>query len=147
TETVYGLAADARRPEAVARLYAAKGRRAHNPLIVHVSGIEQARELAQFDAQAEAVAAAFWPGPQTLVLPLRAGGGLAPAVTAGGARVALRMPAHEVAQAVLRAFGGVLAAPSANPSGRISPSTAAHVLDPENGLAGRIAAVVDAGPC
>ncbi len=147
TETVYGLAADARRPEAVARIYAAKGRPAHNPLIVHVSGIEQARELAQFDAQAEAVAAAFWPGPLTLVLPLRAGGGLAPAVTAGGTRVALRMPAHEVAQAVLRAFGGVLAAPSANPSGRISPTTAAHVLDPENGLAGRIAAVVDAGPC
>lgn len=147
TETVYGLAADARRAEAVARIYAAKGRPSHNPLIVHVSGMEQARELAAFDAEAEAVAAAFWPGPLTLVLPLRAGSGLAPAVTAGGASVALRWPAHPVAQAVLRAFGGVLAAPSANPSGRISPTTAAHVLDPDSGLAGRIAAVVDAGPC
>ena len=147
TETVYGLAADARQPQAVARIYAAKGRPAHNPLIVHVSSIEQARELGQFNAGAEAVAAAFWPGPLTLVLPLRAGAGLAPAVTAGGDSVAIRFPAHPVAQAILRAFGGVVAAPSANPSGRISPTTAAHVLDPENGLSGRIAAVVDAGPC
>ncbi len=147
TETVYGLAADARRAEAVARIYAAKGRPAHNPLIVHVSSLAQARELAVFDAAAEAAAAAFWPGPLTLVLPLRADSGLAPAVTAGGDRVALRWPAHPVAGAILRAFGGVLAAPSANPSGRISPTTAAHVLDPQNGLSGRIAAVVDAGPC
>lgn len=147
TETVYGLAADAGNPAAVARIYAAKGRPAHNPLIVHVGTIAQARALAVFTAEAEALATAFWPGPLTLVLPLRPGAGLAPAVTAGGDSVALRVPRHPVALAVLTGFGGPLAAPSANPSGRISPTSAAHVLDPQAGLAGRIAAVVDAGPC
>ena len=147
TETVYGLAADARDAQAVARIYAAKGRPSHNPLIVHVAGVDQARVLARFTPQAEALAAAFWPGPLTLVLPMALDAGLAPAVTAGGGSVALRLPAHPVAQAVLAAFGGPLAAPSANPSGRISPTSAAHVLDPQTGLMGRIAAVVDAGPC
>lgn len=166
TETVYGLAADARRTDAVARIYAAKGRPSYNPLIVHVSGIDEAATYARLDAPARAVADAFWPGPLTLVLPLRdqagkagAGGAaaavagmgadtrLADRVTAGLGTVALRAPAHPVARAVLAAFGGPLAAPSANPSGRISPTEAAHVLDPATGLAGRIAAVLDAGPC
>lgn len=144
TETVYGLAADATDARAVAAIYAAKGRPAHNPLIVHLPDVAAARRFAQFDAVAERLAAAFWPGPLTLVLPLRPDAGLAPAVTAGLDRVAIRVPAHLVAQAVLRATGRPLAAPSANPSGRVSPTTAAHVLD---GLAGRIAAVIDAGAC
>lgn len=144
TETVYGLAADATDPAAVAAIYAAKGRPAHNPLIVHLPDLDAARALAELGPVGEALAAAFWPGPLTLVAPLRAGAGLAPAVTAGLPTVALRVPAHPVAQAVLRAAGRPLAAPSANPSGRISPVTAAHVLA---GLEGRIAAVLDAGPC
>ena len=144
TETVYGLAADARQPGAVARIYAAKGRPSHNPLIVHVSGIEQAQALARFTPQAEAVAAAFWPGPLTLVLPMAPDAGLAPAVTAGGESVALRCPGHPVAQAILAAFGGPLAAPSANPSGRVSPTRSDHVLA---GLSGRIEAVLEGGPC
>jgi L-threonylcarbamoyladenylate synthase len=143
TETVYGLAADATNPEAVAAIYAAKGRPAFNPLIVHVPDAAAAARLGDLRG-ADALAAAFWPGPLTLVAPLRAGAGLAPAVTAGLGTVALRVPAHPVAQAVLRAAGRPLAAPSANPSGRISPVTAAHVLA---GLGGRIAAVLDAGPC
>jgi len=144
TETVYGLAADATDPAAVAAIYAAKGRPAHNPLIVHLPDLQAARRFARFDPVAERLAAAFWPGPLTLVLPLRPGSGLAPAVTAGHDRVAIRVPAHPVAQALLRAAGRPLAAPSANPSGRVSPTTAAHVLD---GLSGRIDAVIDAGPC
>lgn len=146
TETVYGLAADARNPEAVAGIYRAKDRPAHNPLIVHVSDLAMARKFAHFTDAAEALAAAFWPGPLTLVLPLRKDAGLAQAVTAGHSRVALRSPDHPAAQAVLAAFGGPLAAPSANPSGRISPTSADHVLDPAAGLGGRIAAVLDAGP-
>lgn len=144
TETVYGLGADARDPQAVAAIYAAKGRPAFNPLIVHVSDLDAATRLARFGPEARRLAEAFWPGPLTLVLPLAAGAGLAPAVTAGLDSVAVRVPAHPVAQALLRAFGGPVAAPSANPSGRISPTTAAHV---GAGLAGRIAAVIDAGPC
>jgi L-threonylcarbamoyladenylate synthase len=144
TETVYGLAADARAPAAVAAIYAAKGRPAFNPLIVHVPDAAAARRVAAFPPLARRLAAAFWPGPLTLVLPLAADAGLAPAVTAGLPTVALRVPAHPVAQAVLRAFGGPLAAPSANPSGRVSPTTAAHVRD---GLAGRIGAILDGGPC
>lgn len=147
TETVYGLAGDARQAQAVARIYAAKGRPAHNPLIVHVADIDAARALAVFTPEAEAVAAAFWPGPLTLVLPLAPKAGLTSAVTAGGDSVALRVPAHPVARAILTVFGGPLAAPSANPSGRISPTSAAHVLAAQGGLAGRIAAVVDGGPC
>ncbi|WP_071798546.1 L-threonylcarbamoyladenylate synthase [Natronohydrobacter thiooxidans] len=144
TETVYGLAGDARSGEAVARIFAAKGRPAHNPLIVHLAAIEGARALADLPEPAEALAGAFWPGPLTLVAPLRAGHGVAPAVTAGLPTVALRLPAHPVARALLTAFGGPVAAPSANPSGRISPTTPAHVLA---GLGDRVAAVLDGGAC
>ena len=144
TETVYGLGGDARSDRAVAGIYAAKGRPSFNPLIVHVSDLESAQGFAVFDLVAQALAAAFWPGPLTLVLPLRDGHGLSALVTAGLPTVALRVPAHPVAQALLAAFGGPLAAPSANPSGRVSPTRAAHVVD---GLGGRIAAVVDGGAC
>jgi L-threonylcarbamoyladenylate synthase len=144
TETVYGLGGDARSDLAVARIFEAKGRPRFNPLIVHVPDVVAARAFAQFDARAEAVAAAFWPGPLTLVLPLRADSGLSPLVTAELDTVAIRVPAHPLAVALLRAFAGPLAAPSANPSGRVSPTRAAHVLD---GLSGRIAAVIDGGPC
>lgn len=147
TETVYGLAADARNPEAIARIYAAKDRPAFNPLIVHVADLAEARRIADFGAEAELLAAAFWPGALTLVLPLRPEAGIAGLATAGLETVGLRVPDHPVSQAVLRRFGGPLAAPSANASGRISPTTAAHVLDPDGGLGGRIAAVLDAGAC
>lgn len=147
TETVYGLAADARDGAAVARIYAAKGRPSFNPLIVHVPDLAAAERLARFSAPARALARAFWPGPLTLVLPLAEGAGIAGIVTAGLETVGLRVPAHPLAQAVLRAFGGPLAAPSANASGRISPTTADHVLDPDGGLAGQIAAVLDGGAC
>ncbi|WP_284264877.1 L-threonylcarbamoyladenylate synthase [Roseicyclus amphidinii] len=144
TETVYGLAADATAPEAVAAIYAAKGRPSHNPLIVHVPDLATAQTLATLPAQAEALARAFWPGPLTLVLPLKPGHGLAPAVTAGLPAVAIRVPAHPAMQAVLRSLQGPVAAPSANPSGRISATTPAHVRD---GLGDRVAAILDAGPC
>ena len=144
TETVYGLGADARSEAAVAALYAAKGRPAHNPLILHLAHAGMAREIALLPAAAERLAERFWPGPLTLVAPLRAGSGVVPAATAGLPTAALRVPAHPVAEALLTAFGGPLAAPSANPSGKVSPTSAAHVLE---GLQGRIAAVVDAGPC
>ncbi len=144
TETVYGLGADARDDQAVARIFAAKGRPRFNPLILHVADVAAARALCVFDARAERLAAAFWPGPLTLVLPLREGAGISPLATAGLPTVAVRVPAHPVALALLAAFGGPVAAPSANPSGRVSPTTAAHVL---TGLSGRIDAVVDGGPC
>ncbi len=144
TETVYGLGADARLDRAVAGIYAAKGRPAFNPLIVHVAGLDAAEALAEMSSEARRLAAAFWPGPLTLVLPLRAGAGLSERVTAGLGTVALRAPAHPVAQQLLAAFGGPLAAPSANRSGAVSPTSRAHVLD---GLGGRIAAVLDGGPC
>lgn len=144
TETVYGLGGDARNDRAVAAIFAAKGRPSFNPLIVHVPDLAAARAVAVFDDRAEAVAAQFWPGPLTLVLPLREEAGISPLVTAGLATVAVRVPAHPVAQGLLRAFGGPLAAPSANPSGKVSPTRAAHVLA---GLSGRIAAVVDGGAC
>jgi len=144
TETVYGLGGDARDDLAVARIFDAKGRPRFNPLIVHVPDVAAARGHALFDDRAEAVAAAFWPGPLTMVLPLRDGSGLSPLVTAGLATVAIRVPAHPVARALLRAFGGPLAAPSANPSGKVSPTRAAHV---RAGLSGRIEAVLDGGAC
>lgn len=144
TETVYGLGGDARSDLAVARIYEAKGRPRFNPLIAHVSDMDMARSLAVFDARAEALAARFWPGPLTLVLPLRADAGLSPYVTAELPTVAIRMPAHPVARALIAAFGGPIAGPSANPSGRISPTRAAHVIE---GLSGRIAAVIDGGAC
>ncbi len=144
TETVYGLGADATNDAAVARVFDAKGRPRFNPLIVHVPDLAAARRIARFDGRAEGLAAAFWPGPLTLVLPLRPDAGLAPLVTAGLDSVAIRVPTHALAQALLAAAGRPLAAPSANPSGRISPTTAAHVLA---GLSGRIAAVLDGGAC
>jgi L-threonylcarbamoyladenylate synthase len=143
TETVYGLAADATNPEAVARIYAAKGRPPFNPLIVHVESLAAAERLAQFGPQARALAEAFWPGPLTLVLPRRAGSGLAPAVSAGLATIGIRVPSHPAMLALLRAVGRPLAAPSANASGSISPTTAEHVLA---SLGERAPTVVDGGP-
>ncbi|WP_127105085.1 L-threonylcarbamoyladenylate synthase [Pararhodobacter zhoushanensis] len=144
TETVYGLGGDATQDHAVAGIFAAKGRPRFNPLIVHVPDVALVSRYAVLTPLAEQLAAAFWPGPLTLVLPLRLDGGLSPLVTAGLETVAVRVPAHPVARALLEAFGGPLAAPSANPSGRISPVTAQHVLD---GLSGRIDGVVDGGAC
>jgi L-threonylcarbamoyladenylate synthase len=142
TETVYGLAGDATSDVAVAAIYAAKGRPAFNPLIVHVRDLTHAKMLALFEPKAEALAHAHWPGPLTLVLPLRPDAGLAGAVTAGLPTVAIRVPAHRAMQAVLTATGKPLAAPSANASGTISPTRAEHVL---RSLGGRIALVVDDG--
>src|SRR5664280_709553 len=144
TETVYGLGADARHGEAVARLYAAKGRPSFNPLIAHVADAEAARRLARFDAAAEKLAAAFWPGPLTLVLPKRPDCGVADLALAGLDSVAVRVPAHRIAHALLAAFNGPVVAPSANRSGHVSPTSAAHVL---NDLRGRIDLVLDGGPC
>lgn len=144
TETVYGLGADARQGVAVAAVFEAKGRPAFNPLIVHVADTATAQTYVEWNDAAQTLASAFWPGPLTLVLPLREGHGLSSLVTAGLQTVALRVPAHPAAKALLNAFGGPVAAPSANPSGRISPTKADHVLA---GLAGRIAAVIDDGPC
>ena len=144
TETVYGLGGDATDDLAVARIFDAKGRPRFNPLIVHLPDLAAAERVAVFDDIARNVAQAFWPGPLTLVLPLRAGAGLSPLVTAGLSTVAIRVPAHPLARALLRAVGRSVAAPSANPSGRVSPTRAAHVLD---GLSGRIAAVLDGGAC
>lgn len=144
TETVYGLAARADRPEAVARIYRAKGRPDFNPLIVHVPDLAAAARLARVDSRAERLAARFWPGPLTLVLPLRADAGIAPAVTAGLPTIALRVPAHPVMRAVLAAAGVPLAAPSANRSGRVSPTTADHVAAD---LGDRIDLVLDGGAC
>lgn len=142
TETVYGLAADATDSAAVAGIYAAKGRPSFNPLIVHVPDLAAARTLAAFDARAEALAAAFWPGPLTLVLPVRPGA-ISTLVTAGLDTVAIRVPAHRAMQALLRASARPLAAPSANASNRISPTRARHVLAT---LEGRIPLVIDDGP-
>lgn len=144
TETVYGLGGDARSDLAVAQIFAAKGRPSFNPLIVHLPDIAAVERIATLGPRARDLAQAFWPGPLTLVLPLRDGAGISPLVTAGLPTVAVRVPAHPLAQALLRAFGGPIAAPSANPSGRISPTRADHVLQ---GLSGRIAAVLDGGPC
>ncbi len=144
TETVYGLGADARNGTAVAGIYAAKGRPSFNPLIVHVASAEQAQKFGQWSPVAQKLATAFWPGPLSLVLPLVPDHGLSSLVTAGLPSVALRVPAHPAAQALLQAFGGPVAAPSANPSGRISPTTAQHVLE---GLGPNVAAVLDDGPC
>lgn len=144
TETVYGLGGDARNGAAVAGIYAAKGRPSFNPLILHLPDLAAVGRYAVLNDTAMTLARAFWPGPLTLVLPLRADAGLSSLVTAGLATVAVRVPAHPLAQGLLRAFGGPLAAPSANPSGRISPTTADHV---RRGLGGRIAAILDGGAC
>jgi L-threonylcarbamoyladenylate synthase len=143
TETVYGLGADATSGPAVARLYAAKGRPRFNPLIAHVRDAAAAATLARFDAAAERLAAAFWPGPLTLVLPKTPQCAVADLATAGLDTVAVRVPSHPVARDLLAAFGRPVVAPSANRSGHVSPTTAAHVLAD---LAGRIDLVIDAGP-
>ena len=144
TETVYGLAANANNLQAVARIYAAKGRPDFNPLIVHVADREAAERLAVFNQVADSFAEAFWPGPLTLVLPLRDGAAVTKAVTAGLPTIAIRCPAHPVMQAVLSATGMNLAAPSANRSGGLSPTRAEHVLD---SLGDSVAMILDAGPC
>ncbi|MBL4872539.1 MAG: threonylcarbamoyl-AMP synthase [Rhodobacteraceae bacterium] len=144
TETVYGLGADARNDRAVAGIFAAKSRPQFNPLIIHVADIAAVEEVAEIPFEARALAAAFWPGPLTLVLPTRRDSGLSDLVTAGLDTVAVRIPLNPIAQQLLREFGGPIAAPSANPSGKISPTTAGHVLD---GLSGKIAAVIDGGHC
>lgn len=142
TETVYGLAARADRDDAVAGIYRAKGRPDFNPLIVHVPDLAAAGRLALLDERAKALAAAFWPGALTLVVPRRADSGLAPAVSAGLPTVALRCPAHPAMQAVLRESGLALAAPSANRSGAISPTSAGHVAA---SLGTRVDLVLDGG--
>jgi len=143
TETVYGLGADAANPAAVAGIYRAKGRPAFNPLIAHVGDLTAARRIARFDAAAAALAEAFWPGPLTLVLPKTDHCAVADLATAGLDTVAIRIPAHPVAREILRVFGGPVVAPSANISGHVSPTTAAHV---QSDLAGRIDLIVDGGP-
>jgi L-threonylcarbamoyladenylate synthase len=143
TETVYGLGADAANGEAIARLYLAKGRPSFNPLIAHVMDLAAARRLALFDAAAERLAAAFWPGPLTLVLPKAPSCPVADLATAGLDTVAVRAPDSPVAQAILAAFDAPIVAPSANRSGHVSPTTAAHVAAD---LGGRIDLIVDGGP-
>ena len=142
TETVYGLGADATNPAAIARLYQAKGRPSFNPLIAHVGDLEAARLIGRFDPQAAALAEAFWPGPLTLVLPRTRDCAVADLATAGLDTIAIRVPAHPLARNILRAFAGPVVAPSANLSGHVSPTTAAHV---QSDLAGRIDLIVDGG--
>ena len=143
TETVYGLAADARSADGVARIYAAKGRPDFNPLIVHVPTLGVAETLGQFGPVERALATRFWPGPLTLVVPRTAACPVASIATAGLDTIALRVPGHRAMQALLAASGAPLAAPSANASGRVSPTRAEHVLA---SLDGRIALVIDDGP-
>lgn len=142
TETVYGLGADARDGRAVARIFEAKGRPSFNPLIVHVPNLEMAERYGVLNRQARDLVGEVWPAPLSIVVPLREGADLSPLVTAGQDSVALRMPNSAVALRLLEEFGGPVAAPSANPSGRISPTTADHVI---KGLGGRIDSVVDGG--
>ena len=144
TETVYGLAADARNDHAVARIFEAKGRPRFNPLIVHVADAATAQRYVAWSDLADRLAQAFWPGALTLVLPLRRDSGLSPLVTADLPTLAVRVPAHPLAHELLTQFDGPLAAPSANPSGKISPTTAAHVAA---GLSGRIEGILDGGAC
>ena len=142
TETVYGLGADATQDHAVAKIYAAKGRPQFNPLIAHVVDVEAAFALAEFSADALKLAARFWPGPLTLVLPRRVDCSVSLLASAGLPSLALRVPSHPIALELLRAVGRPVVAPSANPSGRISPTTAAHVaagLSPDM--------ILDGGPC
>ena len=143
TETVYGLGADATNAAAIARLYAAKGRPSFNPLIAHVADAAAARALAVFDPAADALAAAFWPGPLTLVLPRSAACPVADLATAGLDTVAVRVPAHRIARALIATLGRPVVAPSANQSGHVSPTTAEHVMAD---LADRIDLVLDDGP-
>ena len=144
TETVYGLAADATDGAAVARIYEAKGRPAFNPLIVHVRNLEEAEAIGDFSEEARALARLHWPGPLTLVVPVRSGTHVASLVTAGLRTVGIRVPAHPVMQSLLSLVARPLAAPSANASGSISPTRAEHVLA---SLGGRIPLILDAGLC
>jgi len=144
TETVYGLAADAANPRAVAAVYEAKGRPSFNPLIAHVGDLTAARRIARFDARAERLAEAFWPGPLTLVLPAADASAVCDLARAGLDTVAVRMPAHPLARRLLAAFGGAVVAPSANRSGRPSPTTFADAVE-ETGASA--AAALDGGPC
>jgi L-threonylcarbamoyladenylate synthase len=144
TETVYGLGGDATNDRAVAAIYAAKGRPSFNPLIVHVPTLAAAMELGEFSDDAVALAQKFWPGPLTLVVKRARKCPLSLLVSAGMDSIALRVPAHPVARALLTASGLALAGPSANPSGRISPTTAQHV---EEGLGSKVAMILDGGPC
>jgi L-threonylcarbamoyladenylate synthase len=144
TETVYGLACDASNSEAVARLYAAKGRPSFNPLIAHVASPDMAKAEAEFTPTAGAVAHAFWPGALTLVLPVHSGGTVCDLARAGLDTIAIRHPAHPIAQALISAFGKPLVAPSANRSGHISPTRAAHVAAD---LSDVIDLIIDGGPC
>jgi L-threonylcarbamoyladenylate synthase len=143
TETVYGLGADATNQAAVARIYQAKGRPTFNPLIAHVGSLAAAQAIGRFNADATRLAQAFWPGPLTLVLPKAPLCAVAELATAGLETVALRFPAHPVAQAILQTFSKPVVAPSANLSGHVSPTTAAHV---QSDLAGRIDLIIDGGP-
>lgn len=144
TETVYGLGANALNGRAVAEIFSAKGRPSFNPLIIHVADLDQAKQFGEFSEEALKLANAFWPGPLTLVVEKRKGCGLSDLVSAGLPTIAIRIPAHPLAQSLLRRVGVPIAAPSANPSGRISPTQAFHVSD---ALSGKIAAVVDGGQC
>ena len=144
TETVYGLAADAGNADAVARIFEAKGRPRFNPLIAHVADAGAAEAIAMFDEAARTLAAAFWPGPLTIVAPVRPGDRVCDLARAGLDSVAVRVPGHPVARAVLEAFGGPVVAPSANRSGRPSPTTFADAVE-ETGASA--AAVLDGGPC
>ena len=143
TETVYGLAADATNAEAVTSIYTAKGRPSFNPLICHVSGLEMAQRFGTFDELAERLAQRFWPGPLTIVVPLKADTGIADAVSAGLPTIALRQP-HGVMAKLAGTLDVPLAAPSANSSGRISPTEAQHVV---NDLGNKVALVLDGGAC
>lgn len=144
TETVYGLGVDARNSDAVARLYAAKGRPSFNPLIVHVAGLAEAEALVDFDDTARALAQAFWPGALTLVLPLKPDADISPLVSAGLTTLAIRVPDHPIASALMQVCGIPIAAPSANLSGQVSPTQADHVIDQ---MTGRIDGVVMADAC
>ncbi|GAA0398832.1 L-threonylcarbamoyladenylate synthase [Brevundimonas terrae] len=144
TETVYGLAADASKPEAVAKIFEAKGRPRFNPLIAHVADLVSAESIAVFDERARALAKAFWPGPLTIVAPVRDSGQVCDLARAGLDSVAIRVPAHEKARAVISAFGGAVVAPSANRSGRPSPTTFADALEETGTSTG---AAVDGGSC
>ncbi len=144
TETVYGLGADATNDLAVAKIYEAKGRPSFNPLIAHVEDVEQAYDLAVFSANALTLASHFWPGPLTLVLPRKTGCHVSLLASAGLPSIALRVPRHPLALELIRAVGRPIVAPSANPSGRISPTTAEHV---RAGLGDKVQMILDGGPC
>jgi L-threonylcarbamoyladenylate synthase len=144
TETVYGLGADALNDHAIARIYSAKGRPSFNPLIVHVASLEEAKLYGQFDESSESLARVFWPGSLTLVVPRTDDCAVPLLASAGLDTIALRIPSHDMALSLLQEFGGPVVAPSANPSGYISPTTAQHVRD---GLGAKVDCILDGGTC